>query len=124
MQSLYLELPRTIRLRFPAGFTSSIGGDFRTLLMHDGQNLFDENAIWGGWRLDDALGDAAFDDVVVLAIDNAADRMEAYTHVVDDIGTVNLLEDALTIISPCSTTKYCRGRATVSASSLKVNILL
>ena len=37
--------------------------------------------------MDEALASPAFSDVVALAVDNAADRMDAYTHVTDDIGT-------------------------------------
>jgi len=77
--------PRTVRLRFPPGYVAGVS-DARVLLMHDGQNLFDPNAIWGGWHVDDALHSPTYDDVVVVAVDNSFDRMDAYTHVADDIG--------------------------------------
>ncbi len=83
-----LPLPRTVRGLLPPGFQpgSPSAGRTRTILMHDGQNLFDPEAIGGGWRVDEALnGEAAWDDVVVLAVDNAADRLDVYGHVPDDI---------------------------------------
>jgi len=83
-ESAHLEARRTFRAYLPAGF--SRGDPARVLFMHDGQNVFHPDAIWGGWRVDEALDDPAHDDVVVLAVDNAADRMDAYTHVPDDIG--------------------------------------
>jgi predicted alpha/beta superfamily hydrolase len=67
---------RTLRVWVPAG------GEFdRILYAHDGQNLFDPQAIWGGWQLQDALPDG----ILVVANDNTADRMEEYTHVQDRI---------------------------------------
>jgi len=82
--SAHLEAPRAFRAYLPAGF--SRGDAARVLFMHDGQNVFHPDAIWGGWRVDEAIGQTAYDDVVVLAVDNAVDRMDAYTHVPDDIG--------------------------------------
>ncbi|MFC1611705.1 alpha/beta hydrolase [Myxococcota bacterium] len=52
------------------------------LYVHDGQNLFDPDAIWGGWRLQDSLGAST----LAIGIDNTVDRMEDYTHVPDYIG--------------------------------------
>lgn len=49
------------------------------LFAHDGQNLFDPGAMWGGWRLQDSLPD----DMLVVGIDNTWDRMEEYTHTTD-----------------------------------------
>ena len=51
------------------------------LFAHDGQNLFDPNAFWGGWRLSESVPD----DMLVVGIDNTADRMDEYTHTTDDI---------------------------------------
>lgn len=83
-ESAHLDAPRAFRAYLPAGFTP--GDAARVLFMHDGQNVMDPGAIWGGWRVHEALADPAYDDVVVLAVDNAADRLDAYTHVPDDIG--------------------------------------
>jgi hypothetical protein len=71
--------PRELRVWVPPG-----AGPWPTLYAHDGQNLFDPGAIWGGWRLPDAL--ATREPMLVVGIDNTADRFEDYTHVPDDIG--------------------------------------
>ncbi|MCA9489453.1 MAG: prolyl oligopeptidase family serine peptidase [Myxococcales bacterium] len=71
--------PRELRVWVPAG-----AGPWPTLYMHDGQNLFDPNGIWGGWRMPEALGSR--DPVLVVGIDNTIDRFEDYTHVPDDVG--------------------------------------
>jgi len=71
--------PRELRIHVPPG-----PGPFPILYAHDGQNLFDPNAIWGGWQLEAALG--AREPMIVVGIDNTANRFEDYTHVPDDIG--------------------------------------
>lgn len=85
--SAHLTDPRTVRAWLPAGFVprSAEATHMRTLLLHDGQNLFDPNAAYGGWQADVALG-AGYGDVVAIAIDNAADRFDAYTHTTDVVG--------------------------------------
>ena len=55
------------------------------LLMHDGQNAFDQDAPHGGWDAGAAV-DSLPMAVVVLAIDSVADRFGAYSHVEDRIG--------------------------------------
>ena len=69
-------LPRTVRVWVPAETTTHL------LYMHDGQNLFDPQAMWGGWQLDQTVPAA----MMVVGIDNSPDRMNEYTHVQDDIG--------------------------------------
>jgi hypothetical protein len=83
----HLDEPRSFRARLPAGFVpvSPDAASKRTLLMHDGQNLFDPEAIGGGWRVHEVLEAGGWHDVVVLAVDNASDRLDAYGHVVDEI---------------------------------------
>lgn len=80
--SRHLPVPRTLRVYVPTGLSVRA----RTLVLHDGQNVFHPDASFGGWRVDEALLDPAFADVIALAIDNTEDRMDAYTHVADDIG--------------------------------------
>jgi hypothetical protein len=86
-RSRHLEAPRTFRAYLPAGFEARSGAALavRTLLLHDGQNVFHPDAFFGGWRVDEALA-ARGSDVVAIAVDNAIDRMDAYTQVTDDIG--------------------------------------
>lgn len=65
---------RTVRVWVPDG-----GVFDRVLFVHDGQNLFDPQAFYGGWHLQDALPPG----ILVVANDNTPDRMEEYTHVED-----------------------------------------
>ncbi len=88
LTSVELPLPRVLRCRVPAdrGPRSAGRADARTLLMHDGANLFDPQAPWGGWRVEEALAEAGAEDVLVVSLDSAADRMAVYTHAPDRIG--------------------------------------
>lgn len=79
--SAFLSDVRTVRVLVPARFDAASA---RTLLLHDGQNVFHPDAAFGGWRVDAAL--ASRGNVLAVAIDNAPDRMDAYTQVQDDIG--------------------------------------
>ncbi len=87
LASAHLALTRTIRVLLPVGFEprSPAAASYRTILAHDGQNLADPEAFFGGWRLDETLAATERDDVVVLAVDNAPDRMDVYTHVEDTL---------------------------------------
>lgn len=68
---------RTVRVWVPATAAD------RHLYVHDGQNLFDPGAPFGGWKLEASAGAST----LVVGIDNAgALRMEEYTHVPDVIG--------------------------------------
>ncbi len=66
---------RTLRVWVPAG------GYDRTLFVHDGQNLFDPEAIKGGWHLQDATPPG----ILLVGIDNTDERFEEYTHTPDRI---------------------------------------
>jgi hypothetical protein len=68
--------PRTVRVWVPAEPPTHV------LYVHDGQNLFDPDAIGGGWHLQEAAPPA----MLLVGIDNTADRMDEYTHVPDDVG--------------------------------------
>ena len=68
---------RTIRVWVPAGTATHV------LYVQDGQNLFNPNAMWGGWQLD-AVAPAG---MMLVGIDNSPARMDEYTHVPDDIGS-------------------------------------
>lgn len=80
--------PRTVRVYVPAAVNA--GEDAEVLLMHDGQNLFDPDAIFGGWQAsqtaDSMILQREIDPVLLVGIDNTSARFEEYTHVVDDIG--------------------------------------
>jgi hypothetical protein len=64
----------------PAG-----AGPWPALYVHDGQNVFDPEALWGGWRLGEAL--AQVPPLLVVAIANTPARFDEYTHVPDDLGS-------------------------------------
>ena len=67
-------MARTLRVWVPQN------GIFdHTLYAHDGQNLYDPDAIWGGWRLQHSVPDG----MLVVGIDNTWDRDYEYTHVED-----------------------------------------
>lgn len=126
-RSAHLEAPRAFRALLPAGFRR--GDRARVLLMHDGQNVFHPDAFFGGWRVDEAVAAAGYEDVVVLAVDNAPDRMDAYTHVADTIrgGRVGgraadyaalLLEEALPFFRATYGLRASRDDVVIAGSSL------
>lgn len=67
-------LPRDLQVYVPEG-----GAFTHALYVHDGQNLFDPQAIWGGWHLQESLPP----EVLVIGIDNTPARVDEYTHVPD-----------------------------------------
>jgi predicted alpha/beta superfamily hydrolase len=67
--------PRTVRVWVPAEPVDHV------LYAHDGQNLFDPEAAWGGWRLQDVVPPG----MLVVGVDNSPARMDEYTHVPDDL---------------------------------------
>ncbi len=69
--------PRTLRVWVPAGNATHV------LYVQDGQNLFNPNAMWGGWQLSAAPPAA----MMLVGIDNSPARMDEYTHVPDDLGS-------------------------------------
>ncbi|TKD13317.1 alpha/beta hydrolase [Polyangium fumosum] len=67
---------RTVNVWLPEGTATHV------LYVHDGQNLFDPEAAWGGWR----LLDSAPAGMMLVGIDNTGiGRMDEYTHVPDVI---------------------------------------
>jgi pimeloyl-ACP methyl ester carboxylesterase len=69
--------PRTVTVLHPGSPPSHV------LYVHDGQNLFDPDAFFGGWQLDDT----APAGMMLVGIDNSPARMVEYTHVADDLGS-------------------------------------
>ena len=72
--------PRTLRVWVP---NEPIKHE---LYVHDGQNLFDPGAFFGGWHLQDTVPPG----MLLVGIDNTNDRMDEYTHVPDVIGGQSL----------------------------------
>jgi predicted alpha/beta superfamily hydrolase len=79
--------PRTITVWLPPG--AQDGPPLPVLYMHDGQNLFAPDALWGGWQvgvtLDEAIGASLLAPMIVVGIDNTAARLDEYTQVGDVI---------------------------------------
>jgi enterochelin esterase-like enzyme len=77
--------PRTITVWLPPGAFDN--ASLPVLYMHDGQNLFAPEALWGGWQvgttLDDAIAADLLSPMIVVGIDNTAARMDEYTQVGD-----------------------------------------
>ncbi|RMG17005.1 MAG: hypothetical protein D6729_09890 [Deltaproteobacteria bacterium] len=67
--------PRTVRVWVP------MDPPTHHLYMHDGQNIFDRDAPFGGWKIDEVVSSST----LVVGIDNTPDRMDEYTHVPDRI---------------------------------------
>jgi len=68
-------LDRRLRVWVPSGAPTHV------LYVHDGQNLFDPNASWGGWNLQASVPP----QMLVVGIENTSDRFDEYTHVPDEV---------------------------------------
>lgn len=68
--------PRTVHVWVPDGPVT------HELYAQDGQNLFDPEANWGGWHLQDT----APPGMLIVGIENTPARIDEYTHVPDVIG--------------------------------------
>lgn len=113
--------PRTIRVRVPA-----FGAAQRVLVLHDGQNVFDPDAFFGGWHADDALAVGAYGDVLGVAVDNTADRFDEYTQVADTIGGVGTVggdADAYWTLIDDEVLPFVRSRFGVAASTDDVAVV-
>ena len=81
--------PRTLTLWLPAQAQQARdeGAALPVIYMHDGQNLFAPDALWGGWQVSATLAEAVESQllapVVIAALDNTSDRMDEYTQVGD-----------------------------------------
>lgn len=77
---------RPLTLYLPPGYDSSTGS-FPVLYAHDGQNLFDPDAMWGSWKLDTSieteLNAGNIEPMIVVGIHNTSARMDEYTPVDD-----------------------------------------
>jgi predicted alpha/beta superfamily hydrolase len=79
--------PRDLVVYVPAGDMALARP---VLYMHDGQNLFDPDAMWGGWKVgetaDTLIASAQMRPLLIVGVYNTVDRMDEYTHCPDDIG--------------------------------------
>lgn len=67
------------------------GGDsYPVVYMHDGQNVFNPEAVWGGWQAkgtaDAIIAESATGPFFIVGLSNTPQRLAEYTHVPDDIG--------------------------------------
>ena len=71
---------RVVWLYLPASYGENTRATYPVLYMHDGQNLFDPSAPWGGWHVDDTLNAAGEDgsirELIVVAPENAGTKRE------------------------------------------------
>ncbi|MGC4116579.1 MAG: alpha/beta hydrolase-fold protein [Myxococcales bacterium] len=82
---------RSIVLYVPRGYDSAAASARRypVVYMHDGNNLFDPTAIWGGWKADvvadEEIGQGRAKEFLVVGVPNNSDRMNEYTHTADTV---------------------------------------
>jgi hypothetical protein len=72
-------VPRDVVVYVPEG-----AGPWPALYAHDGQNLFNPGAPFGGWQFPDAVAEVG--PTLVVGIANTQDRLAEYSHVDDVIG--------------------------------------
>lgn len=87
-----LDNDRPVYLYVPRGYDSpaSAARRYPVLYMHDGNNLFFPDAMWGGWKADavadDEIGHGRAKEFIIVGAPNNADRMNEYTHTADTVG--------------------------------------
>lgn len=86
MKSDIVGYDRDLWLYMPPGYDQE-SDSYPVIYMHDGQNLFDPAAFYGGWKadqvVDSLLAQGRMREVVIVGIANTPDRMEEYTQVED-----------------------------------------
>jgi len=76
---------RSLRIYLPPSYSENTLKRYPVLYMHDGQNLFDASTAAFGveWRVDETLNSAIsagqVDEVIVVGVDNTANRIWEYT---------------------------------------------
>jgi predicted alpha/beta superfamily hydrolase len=97
-ESPQLKNTRSLRVYLPPSYEENPAKRYPVLYMHDGQNLFDaRTAAYGTeWGIDETVNrlvaTGKMDEIIVVGIDNTADRIPEYT--------------------PCCDRKYGGGRLT------------
>ncbi|MCB9639725.1 MAG: alpha/beta hydrolase [Myxococcales bacterium] len=127
-----LQNKRKLIIYLPPGYQGS-QARYPVLYMHDGQNLFDDQAIWGGWGVkvwaDQMIKAQQVKPFIVVGIENTPGRMDEYTHTTDQISgnTVGgkaqdyadfLLKEVKPFIDGMYRTKPGRRHTAVMGSSL------
>jgi predicted alpha/beta superfamily hydrolase len=82
---------RDVILYLPAGYLDDAPARYPVLYMHDGQNLFDPQAMWGGWDVagtaDGLIASGSMRKIIVVGAANTPARFDEYTHVQDDLSS-------------------------------------
>jgi predicted alpha/beta superfamily hydrolase len=87
VRSEQLGAERTIHVYLPASYRTDTRRRYPVLYLHDGQNLFSTAGTncafgWGSWQLDRTADELAragkMKEVIMVAVDNSAKRMEEY----------------------------------------------
>jgi predicted alpha/beta superfamily hydrolase len=84
---------RGIWIYLPPTYIENTLAPMPVLYMHDGQNLFDPSAAFGGntWQADTAMDDGANDgsiaEAIIVGVENTANRIPEYTPVADPTQT-------------------------------------
>ncbi len=85
-ESAILGNTRDLALYIPPGYDHE-SDTYPVLYMHDGQNLFDPAAFYGGWQVDDVIDDllarGRMQEIIVVGVANTPARTDEYTHVED-----------------------------------------
>ena len=85
LESPQLKNSRKLRIYLPPSYAENAAKRYPVLYMHDGQNLFDaKSAAYGvKWGIDETVnrlvGAGAMDEIIVVGVDNTADRIAEYT---------------------------------------------
>ena len=102
----FLASPRDVTVYLPPGYDENPLASYPVLLMHDGQNLFDPAAAFGGvaWEIDAAVDDLAtfggIEEMIVVGVDNNADRIYEYTPTFDaSVGDGGGADDYLSFLA-------------------------
>lgn len=87
--SQFLSNSRSLFVYLPPSYFENTAKHYPVLYMHDGKNLFDPAQAFGGvaWEVDDTSDDliaqGGMREVIVVGIDNNANRISEYTPVAD-----------------------------------------
>lgn len=87
--SQHLQNSRDVFVYLPPSYFENQAKRYPVLYLHDGKNLFDAASAFGGveWQVDETIdrlvGEGRMREVIVVGIDNNADRIAEYTPVPD-----------------------------------------
>ncbi|TNE47782.1 MAG: hypothetical protein EP343_18550 [Deltaproteobacteria bacterium] len=80
---------RTLYVYLPPEYYKNLKWRYPVVYMHDGQNLFDPKAMWGGWGVDKWVNQLAaagkIQPAIVVGVANTSGRFAEYTHTQDKI---------------------------------------